>query len=60
MFDGGICTKILVIVVNTCVCRRSVDNRALILSLSYPLIEGQLLFKKYGAVIAQIRSHLQI
>ena len=33
------CTKIFVIVVNTCVCRRSVDNKALILSyptLSYP------------------------
>ena len=28
------CTKIFVIVVNTCVCRRSVDNKALI--LSYP------------------------
>ena len=27
-------TKIFVIVVNTCVCRRSVDNKALI--LSYP------------------------
>ena len=26
------CTKIFVIVVNTCVCRRSVDNKALILS----------------------------
>ena len=34
------CTKIFVIIVNTCVCRRSVDNKALILSypiLSYPL-----------------------
>ena len=33
------CTRIFVIVVNTCVCRRSVDNKALILSypiLSYP------------------------
>ena len=33
------CTKIFVIVVNTCVCRCSVDNKALILSypiLSYP------------------------
>ena len=30
------CTKIFVIVVNTCVCRRSVDNRALI--LSYPIL----------------------
>ena len=29
------CTKIFVIVVNTCVCRRSVDNKALI--LSYPM-----------------------
>ena len=29
------CTKIFVIVVNTCVCRRSVDNKALI--LSYPI-----------------------
>ena len=29
------CTKIFVIVVNTCVCRRSVDNKAL--TLSYPL-----------------------
>ena len=29
------CKKIFVIVVNTCVCRRSVDNKALI--LSYPL-----------------------
>ena len=26
------CTKIFVIVVNTCVCRGSVDNKALILS----------------------------
>ena len=26
------CTKIFVIVVNTCVCRRSVDNKAAILS----------------------------
>ena len=26
------CTKIFVTVVNTCVCRRSVDNKALILS----------------------------
>ena len=25
------CTKIFVIIVNTCVCRRSVDNKALIL-----------------------------
>ena len=31
------CTKIFVIVVNTCVCRRSVDNKALI--LSYPISE---------------------
>ena len=30
------CTKIFVIVVNTCVCRRSVDNKALI--LSYPIL----------------------
>ena len=29
------CTKIFVIVVNTCVCRRSVDNKALILSFPY-------------------------
>ena len=29
------CTKNFVIVVNTCVCRRSVDNKALI--LSYPI-----------------------
>ena len=29
------CTKIFIIVVNTCVCRRSVDNKALI--LSYPM-----------------------
>jgi len=29
------CTKIFVIVLNTCVCRRSVDNKALI--LSYPI-----------------------
>ena len=29
------CTKIFVIVVNTCVCRRSVDNKAVI--LSYPV-----------------------
>ena len=27
------CTKIFVIIVNTCVCRRSVDNKALILIL---------------------------
>ena len=32
------CTKIFVIVVNTCVCRRSVDNKAAI--LSYPIIRG--------------------
>ena len=31
------CAKIFVIVVNTCVCRRSVDNKALI--LSYPISE---------------------
>ena len=30
------CTKIFVIVVNTCVSRRSVDNKAVI--LSYPII----------------------
>ena len=30
-------TKIVIIVVNTCVCRRSVDNKALILILSYQL-----------------------
>ena len=30
------CTKIFVIIVNTCVCRRSVDNKALI--LSYPIL----------------------
>ena len=30
-------TKIFIIVVNTCVCRRSVDNKALILILSYQL-----------------------
>ena len=30
------CTKIFVIVVNTCVCRRCVDNKALI--LSYPIL----------------------
>ena len=30
------CTKIFIIVVNTCVCRRSVDNKALI--LSYPIL----------------------
>ena len=28
------CTKIFVIVVNTCVCRRSVDNKAVILSFA--------------------------
>ena len=32
------CTRIFVIVVNTCVCRRSVDNKAAI--LSYPIIRG--------------------
>ena len=31
------CTKIFVIAVNTCVCRRSVDNKALI--LSYPILQ---------------------
>ena len=36
------CTKIFVIVVNTCVCRRSVDNKALI--LSYPGVA----FLEYG------------
>ena len=30
------CTKIFVIVVNTCLCRRSVDNKAVI--LSYPIL----------------------
>ena len=30
------CAKIFVIVVNTCVCRRSVDNKAVI--LSYPIL----------------------
>ena len=30
------CTKIFIIVVNTCVCGRSVDNKALI--LSYPIL----------------------
>ena len=30
------CTKIFVIVANTCVCRRSVDNKAL--TLSYPIL----------------------
>ena len=30
------CTKIFVIVVNTCVCRSSVDNKAAILSYIYP------------------------
>ena len=36
------CTKIFVIVVNTCVCRSSVDNKAAILSyhiLSYPILQ---------------------
>ena len=32
------CTKIFVIIVNTCVCRRSVDNKALILSYPIPVI----------------------
>ena len=32
------CTKIFVIVVNTSVCRRSDDNKALILSYSYPIL----------------------
>ena len=36
------CTKIFVIVVNTCVCRRSVDNKALI--LSYPILHSKPLF----------------
>ena len=30
------CTKIFVINVNTCVCRRSVDNKALIPTYPYP------------------------
>ena len=34
------CTKIFVIVVNTCVCRRSVDNKALILSFPYKGLQG--------------------
>ena len=33
------CTKIFVIIVNTCVCRRSVDNKALILSYPVCLVE---------------------
>ena len=33
------CTKISLIVVNTCVCRRSVDNKALI--LSYPILSWE-------------------
>ena len=32
------CTKIFVIIVNTCVCRRSVDNKALILSYPIPKV----------------------
>ena len=46
------CTKIFVIGVNTCVCRRSVDNKALILSypiLSYPYLrtaDNQISIKK--------------
>ena len=31
------CTKIFVIIVNTCVCRRSVDNKALDPVLSYSI-----------------------
>ena len=37
------CTKIFVIVVNTCVCRRSVDNKAVI--LSYPILSSAASFK---------------
>ena len=37
------CTKIFVIVVNTCVCRRSVDNKALILYILAMLLPGKFL-----------------
>ena len=40
------CTKIFVIVVNTCVCRRSVDNKALI--LSYPVLSYPVIFRGLG------------
>ena len=47
------CTKIFVIIVNTCVCRRSVDNKALI--LSYPILTCgfliQLVFCKKNCVV---------
>ena len=45
------CTKIFVIVVNTCVCGRSVDNKALI--LSYPILSYPILFA--GAVAPQAK-----
>ena len=34
------CTKIFVIIVNKCVCRRSVDNKALILSREFKGVTG--------------------
>ena len=40
MYTSCYCTKIFVIVVNKCVCRRSVDNKALI--LSYPLLQANI------------------
>ena len=54
------CTKIFVIVVNTWVCRRSVDNKALILSypiLSYPILLQKTIsyFRKVQLTIDHIR-----
>ena len=49
------CTKIFIIVVNTCVCRRSVDNKALI--LSYPILLQKIIsyFRKVQLKIDHIR-----
>ena len=49
------CTKIFVIVVNTCVCRRSVDNKALI--LSYPILMPQTTTEPRTYYPTSIRSY---
>ena len=48
------CTKIFVIIVNTCVCRRSVDNKALI--LSYPILKGagDILLESNPAIMSMV------
>ena len=50
------CTKIFVIIVNTYVCRRSVDNKALI--LSYPYVVPRL--EKVGIFLNHFYSYKKI